>query len=399
MRIAIIADTFPPLRTSGAVQLRDLSVEFARQGHDTMVLVADPSINSRYAIENYCGVTVIRLKTPQSKDVNYARRMLAELTMPFAMIQNFKATPLADRPFNIVVWYSPTIFLGPIIRWLKQRSAAKSYLILRDIFPQWAADMGIISRGLIYRFLDGVANYQYRSADVIGVQTRGNLDFFAPGKIDGLTARIEVLHNWLAPEIGGGGAINIAETHLTGRRIFVYAGNMGAAQNMDKLVNLAIKVRERNDVGFLFVGRGSEVERLRGMAESAELGNILFEDEIDPAHIPGLYAQCHVGMICLDGRHKTHNIPGKFLSYMQAGLPVLASINAGNDLQAMIEQYGVGRVSIDPEGNDLSVLAAMMIENDLNEGAITDRCKSLAADYFSTASAVKQVITSLEIDA
>lgn len=58
--------------------------------------------------------------------------------------------------------------------------------------------------------------------------------------------------------------------------------------------------------------------------------------------IPGLYAQCHVGIVALDPRHKTHNLPGKFLSYMQAGLPVLASINPGNDLAELIQKKGLG---------------------------------------------------------
>jgi glycosyltransferase involved in cell wall biosynthesis len=397
MRIAIIADTFPPLKTSGAVQVRDLAMEFARVGHETTMLVADPSIASRFVVEDYHGVTVARLKAPQTKDVNYARRTLAELAMPFAMIRNFKASPLADRQFDGVIWYSPTIFLGPIVRWLKKRGTARSYLILRDIFPQWAADMGIIPRGPIFRFLDSIANYQYRSADIIGVQTHGNLAFFAPSAIPTLTAKLEVLHNWLAVELDIGCRIDISETNLAGRRIFVYAGNMGAAQQMDKLVNLAIALRDREDIGFLFVGRGSEVERLRGLAMQEDLTNILFEDEIDPADIPGLYKQCHVGMICLDGRHKTHNIPGKFLSYMQAGLPVLASVNAGNDLVAEIDGNSVGLVSVDPDGMDLVPLAIRLADHNWSGACVKERCQTLSQKRFSVEAAVCQIASAINV--
>lgn len=397
MRIAIIADTFPPLRTSGAVQLRDLSIEFARQGHVTTMLVADSSISSRYAIEDFHGVTVARLRASQTKDVNYLRRTMAELAMPFAMIRNFKASPLADRQFDAVVWYSPTIFLGPIVRWLKKTGSAKSYLVLRDIFPQWAADMGIISRGPIFRFLDTIANYQYRSADIIGVQTHGNLAFFAPGAILGLTATLEVLHNWLSDQPDRGCRINITGTLLSGRRIFVYAGNMGAAQHMDKLVYLAIALRDRTDIGFLFVGRGSEVERLHGLATQHKLTNILFEDEIDPADIPGLYAQCHVGMICLDGRHRTHNIPGKFLSYMQAGLPVLASVNSRNDLITEIERNAVGLTSVDPDGKDLAPLAMALAGDEWSGPVVKERCRALSRESFSVEAAVSQIVSAVQI--
>ena len=396
MRVVIIADTFPPLRTSGAVQLRDLAIEFARQGHETTMLVADPSISSRYLIENHHGVTVARLKAPQTKGVKYLRRTLAELIMPFSMIRNFKVSPLATQEFDALVWYSPTIFLGPIVRWFKKKGTRKSYLILRDIFPQWAADMGIISRGPIFRFLDTIANYQYRSADVIGVQTSGNLAFFAPGAIKGAKAKIEVLHNWLTDAPARGCGIDIGRTCLAGRRIFVYAGNMGAAQHMGKLVNLAITLRDRMDIGFLFVGRGSEVDLLRGIATQHELSNILFEDEIDPAEIPSLYAQCHVGMICLDGRHKTHNIPGKFLSYMQAGLPVLASVNAGNDLVMEIESNSVGLTSIDPDGRDLAPLAISLAGYHWSGNDVKQRCRALSRKRFSVRVAVEQIIRALE---
>ena len=255
--------------------------------------------------------------------------------------------------------------------------------------------MGIISRGGIFGFLAAIANYQYRSADIIGVQTQGNLAFFAPGEIKGLTARLEVLHNWLADEPAQECRIDIAKTRLAGQRIFVYAGNMGAAQHMDKLVNLAIALRDRADIGFLFVGRGSEVERLRTLAAAASLSNILFEDEIDPADIPGLYAQCHVGMICLDGRHKTHNIPGKFLSYLQAGLPVLASVNAGNDLIAEIECNAVGLASFDPNGTDLAQLAISLATDEWSGPSIKARCQTLSRERFSVEAAVRQIVASV----
>lgn len=396
MRVAIIADTFPPLRTSGAVQLRDLSLEFARQGYETTVLVSDPFITSRYKIEHSHGVAVVRLKTPQTKDVSYIRRTLAEFVMPFAMIRCFKASPLAQQEFDAVVWYSPTIFLGPMVRWLKKQNNAKSYLILRDIFPQWAADMGIISRGPVFHVLNAVAKHQYRSADVIGVQSVGNIAFFSSREVGRLKARLEVLHNWLSVEPVKKCSIAINRTVLAGRCIFVYAGNMGAAQNIDKLLNLANAMQRRSDIGFLFVGRGSEVQRLRDLAASENLTNVLFHDEINPSEIPSLYAQCHVGMICLDSRHRTHNIPGKFLTYMQAGLPVLASINPENDLQKIVEERGLGRVSIDSAGEDLPMLANLIIENELRDTGLAGRCKSISDEIFSTRAAVNQIVSALK---
>jgi glycosyltransferase involved in cell wall biosynthesis len=156
-----------------------------------------------------------------------------------------------------------------------------------------------------------------------------------------------VLQNWLAHAPDTGCSISVASSALAGRTIFVYAGNMGVAQGMGILIDLAKRLRSRDDIGFLFVGRGSDAQFLSDEAIRRELGNVVFYDEIEPEEIPGLYAQCHAGIVALDPRHKTHNIPGKFLTYMQAGLPVLASINPGNDLIQIIEGERVGRACTD----------------------------------------------------
>ena len=395
MRVAIIADVYPPLRSSGAVQLRDLSREFARQGHETTMLVASPELTEPFRIERADGITIARLNSPQTKDVGYVRRMASEFLMPFAMHRNLLKSPLADRGYDAVIWYSPTIFLGPIVRALKARSRCPSYLIVRDIFPQWAADMGIISRGPAFQILDQIANYQYRSADVIGVQTPGNLAFFDRFCASHPHCQIEVLQNWLGYASDQGCSIDIAATRLAGRRIFVYAGNMGVAQQMDKILDLATSLRDRADIGFLFVGRGSEAPRLRALAAERGLNNILFEDEISPDEIPGLYRQCNVGLICLDSRHRTHNIPGKFLTYMQSGLPVLASINDGNDLQQLVEARRVGRVSVAPDGHDLPALLDRLMQDELADPGIVARCRNLSDELFSARAAVEQIVAAV----
>jgi hypothetical protein len=171
---------------------------------------------------------------------------------------------------------------------------------------------------------------------------------------------------------------------------------MGIAQGMGDLLILAEALLDRGDVGFLFIGRGSDMEILKLEAKNRGLINTVFCDEIDAEEIPGLYAQCHVGMIALDPRHKTHNIPGKFLSYLLSGLPVMAIINDGNDLQLMIEKYQVGRVTTDRSQGNLRKLVNSLIEDgSMQDGGMSLRCKNLAAELFSSRAAVEQIINSL----
>lgn len=395
MRIALIADTFPPLRTSGAVQLRDLSREFVRQGHELTVLLPSPDLDEPWRIEVVDGIKVLRLKAPKTKDIGYVRRTIGEFLMPFAMRRNLRKCEMTDVKWDGVVWYAPSIFHGPLARTLKTESAARGYLIIRDIFPEWAADMGLMRRGgPAYRFFDAVAHYQYSVADVIGVQTAGNLPYFdrwkqVPGR------RLEVLQNWLDKPANRHATIRIDETPLAGRRVFVYAGNMGVAQGMDVILELAARLAHRDDVGFLFVGRGSDAERLAALAEQRGLSNVVFRDEVHPDEIPDLYSQCDIGIVALDYRHKSHNIPGKFLTYMQSGLPVLANVNAGNDLARLVHDERVGLAC---ESNDLQALqqlAETLLQQITNDTEMPTRCRQLFAREFSAEQAVRQIVQGL----
>jgi glycosyltransferase involved in cell wall biosynthesis len=226
---------------------------------------------------------------------------------------------------------------------------------------------------------------------VIGVQTPSNLAYLwrwarSPRR------RVEVLHNWLAvtPDIGC--SIVVENTALAGRKIFAYIGNMGVAQGMDIFVELIESLRHRNDLGFLFVGRGTEFKKLVAQKASRDLNNVMFFDEIDSSEIPGLLAQCQVGLVALHPDHKTHNIPGKFVSYMQYGLPVLARVNAGTDVQRLIEDSGVGRVYVGYSVKELKRLAEELADDDALRRSMSQRGKQLGRSMFSPESAARQIL-------
>ena len=391
MRIALVADTFPPHRNSAAVQLRDLSREFIKQGYVVTVILPAQDQKLSWILEDIGDVQVLRLKAPLTKDVSHVRRTFGEMLMPFAMWRQFRKSPLHGECWDGIVWYSPSIFHGPFIHILKLSCNARTYLIIRDIFPDWAADIGLMSRGIIFQFFKTIANYQYSVADVIGVQTSGNLPYFKRWKQKSGRS-LEVLQNWLAEPSCKPCSIRINETVLNGRKIFVYAGNMGVAQGMDILFDLVEHLHDRKEIGFIFVGRGSETHRLKALAKERQLTNVLFFEEIHPDEIPDLCSQCCAGIVALDPGHNSHNIPGKFLTYMQSGLPVLANINPGNDLAALIRTEKVGQVC---ETNKLSELAELteilLKEINLDEDDISNRCLSLFQREFSVENKVRQI--------
>ena len=394
MKIALISIHYPPQRSSCAVQMRDLAQEFLILGHEPIVIVPTEGPYKECISEIIDGVQVYRISSLKTIDVGNVRRAVNEILLPFIMLYRIRKSDFPIKELGAIVWYSPTIFFGPVVRFLKSSSNCPSYLILRDIFPEWTLDLGILKKGPIYYLFKLVATYQYSVADIIGVQTWSNLKYLEKWERKP-NRKLEVLNNWLADVDAQKTSISLIDTYLYGRKIFVYIGNMGVAQGMDILVDLAESFKKRKDVGFLFVGRGTEVEKLKAASLDKKLNNILFFDEIDPKEIPSLLAMCHVGLIALDPRHKSHNIPGKFLTYMQAGLPVLARINARTDLADLIRDENVGRVYIGNKIECFRHLAEEIIDNENNLRIMSERGFILHKKMFSSNYAANKIVRSL----
>ncbi len=383
MHVLMVTDAYPPLRTSCAVQMYDLGQAFVEEGHQVTIITPLNGLQEKIRIQHQDGVRLVQVRALKTKDVNYAYRAFAEFINPFLIWNKLKKSPeFLNTKYDGIAWYSPTIFWGPLIKRLKQQFNVKAYLILRDIFPDWALDLGLIKKGLVYKFLKGIEQFQYLQADVIGVQSPNNLRYFKE-KNKRLKAVTEVLWNWVGEVKEMPCSIELSKTTLAGRKIFVYAGNMGPAQAVHNLVNFAEAMKEFDNIGFVFVGRGSDVEQLKIQVNRSKLDNCLFFNEIDSTEIPNLFRQCTVGMIALDPRHISHNIPGKFVMYLKYGLPIIGIVNKGNDLTRFVRENKLGVLFEDQLSTSCSSIALDLISELSKNDAMTNRCRKIAQLFFS----------------
>jgi glycosyltransferase involved in cell wall biosynthesis len=397
MNIALLADAFPPLKTSAAVQLHDLAEELVVQGHSVTVLLPDSTISTSWVSEKKNNVLILRLKALETKDVNFVRRALSEYLLSFFMYRNLNKSPFKSTKWDALIWYSPSIFFGSLVAKLKKQNGCPAYLILRDIFPEWAVDMGLLKKGMIYRYFKSVEKFQYMQADTIGVQTPSILNYFNDSFPD-IEADLEILSNWISVKKSAlkSCSIDLRDTSFSTRKIFVYVGNIGIAQGMDILIDLANEFKNDDTVGFVIVGRGTAVKHIKQKAASFELQNCLFFNEIDSSEIPGLLEQCHIGLVALDPRHRNDNIPGKFLSYMKSGLPVLATINPENDLETLIREHKVGEVETDHSLSQLANNARNLLATIEKDPEIKLRCKNLASSHFSPLATASQITSTFK---
>ena len=396
MNLLLVSIHYPPKRSSCAIQMKDLAEQFLLEGHNPIVIVPDDSLSSFSKVDVINGVKVYRLLSPKIIDIGYFRRAINEMLLSFYMLRAIRKTDINLKDLHGIIWYSPSIFFGPLIWYIKKVANIKSYLILRDIFPEWAIDIGILKKGPIYYLFKLIAKFQYYVADSIGVQTESNLKYLSKWEKGRAKRRLEVLNNWLTDGKKNPSSILIKDTKLKNRKIFIYIGNMGIAQSMDIILDLSEMYKNDNNVGFLFVGRGSEVERLKKITNEKSLNNVLFYDEINPDELDSLLKDCHIGIVALDPRHKSHNIPGKFLTYMQSGLPVLARINKQTDLEKLININMVGKVYSGSDIKKFYTLSKEMINNSNQRILMSNNGKDLSKKIFSSQSATEKILMSFK---
>lgn len=398
LRILIVMDTYLPARLSAGEQMHALALGMAREGHRPLVLVPAPGLECPWKIERLEGIEILRVRAPRTKGIALWRRALAELLLPFFLLRGFSASPFRGEGWDGLVWYSPTIFLGPLVRRLKSRFGVRSYLVLRDLFPDWAVDTGLLRRGPVYYFFKMVERRQYRAADVIGVESAGNVARVKATLGERGDTRIEILENWRDPPPCAEDPPGPLPVPLPqGCRIFVHAGNLGAAQGISSLIELARIFRDVPEAAFLLIGRGSEQPRVRHVVETEGLTNVLVMDEVGARELATILAQASVGIVSLDPRNSAHNVPGKFLTYLCFGLPVLALVNPSGDLAGLIRETSVGIVVSGPGRDALRESLQRFLEMPADElEAMGRRARRLAEERYTTSVAVRKILEGLK---
>jgi glycosyltransferase involved in cell wall biosynthesis len=394
LRILIAVDCYFPSTKSSAKLVHDLSVELHRLGNQVFVLTPSESISEQIAISTEDNIQVIRVSAGKIKGTNKVLRAIREVKLSATLWRKAK-TFLSRNVCELIIFYSPSIFFGPLVRKLKALWGCPAYLILRDIFPDWAVDAGLLRKGLVYRFFQRAAAEQYEVADVIALQSPANRKYFTrafPQK----EARLKVLFNWTAVH-----EMRLPQTNyrmrlgLENKIVFLYGGNIGVAQDMDNLLRLATRLTSRSEIYFLLVGDGSEARRLKNLIAVNHLGNIQILPSVEQRQYLSMVSEFDLGLISLDARLTSHNYPGKLLSYLYWGKPVLASVNQGNDLLELLQNSGAGYCYVNGDDENLFSAALRLADDSQLRAKMGSNARHLLEQSFSVEHAVDQIFSHL----
>ena len=396
MRILLIVDDYLPHSIKVAAKMmHELALQLQSMRHEPWVLTPLPLQEEKLVITKLDAVNVLYFRSGEIKNTGKVKRAINETLLSRQAWQAGKEY-FKENSFDGIIYYSPSIFWGGLVGKLCSLWKCKSYLILRDIFPQWTVDNGLMSEKTpvywYFKFFEGI---NYKFASKIGVMSPSNLEFFTNQGRN--TSKFEVLFNWSAlPLIPLKTSRYREELNLDNKIVFFYGGNIGHAQKMMNLINLSKQFKEIPNAHFLMVGKGDEVELVLSKKEEYKLNNLTYLPSVDQATYFEMLNEFDVGLFSLHPDHKTHNFPGKLLGYMAYGKPILGCVNNGNDLKEIVNEAEAGIVVNSGDEEGLFKAAMSLFESEDIRKRMGQNGRKLLINQFSVESACKQIISNLE---
>lgn len=252
--------------------------------------------------------------------------------------------------FDLVLYPTPPITFVNVVEYIKKRDGAYAYLMLKDIFPQNAVDIGMMTKdgikGLLYKYFRNKEKKLYAVSDKIGCMSQANVDYVLRHNAEVSPDKVEICPNCIEVQdfqLSDDEKIKMREKYSipTDKKVFVYGGNLGRPQGIPFIIE-CLKLCKNDDAYFLIVGDGTEFGKLENYVKTEHPGNVKLMKRLPKDDYDRMIAACDVGLIFLDHSFTIPNFPSRLLAYMQVGLPVIAATDPNTDIGKVITEGGFG---------------------------------------------------------
>jgi glycosyltransferase involved in cell wall biosynthesis len=129
---------------------------------------------------------------------------------------------------------------------------------------------------------------------------------------------------------------------LQNKFVVIFGGNIGKPQKMENIVALAKACEDIPDIFFFIVGGGNEKDNLEKQIVSEQLNNIKIQGYLSREAYFNVLQTAHVGLISLSEDFTIPNYPSKALVYLNAKVPILASVDLNTDFGRHMEEIDAG---------------------------------------------------------
>ena len=335
----------------------DLMRKFRDEGHEVYIIYPNErrtGLPTAVEVNNgvHClGVRALNVTMTSIIEKGVGQLLLEDLFMR-AMNRYF-----GNVRFDLILYSTPPITFNKVIKAAKRRNPqAMTYLMLKDIFPQNAVDLGMMTKtgvkGMLYKMFRKKEKELYRISDFIGCMSPANMRFVLEHNPEVKAEKVEIAPNSYDVPSGSEELKNQRDEEAKSIRdkyglptdvpIFIYGGNMGKPQGIPFLVECMRAVKDREDCHFVIVGDGTEYPKLEAFVNECHPKAVSVFRRVSKEDYDRLAEACNVGLIFLDYRFTIPNYPSRLLPYLMSRKPIIACTDPNCDIGYLAEENGYG---------------------------------------------------------
>jgi glycosyltransferase involved in cell wall biosynthesis len=290
--------------------------------------------------------SILKVKTLNIQKTNIVEKGIGTILLEYQFEKAINKY-YRDIKFDLVLYSTPPITLTRIIDKIKKRDGARTYLLLKDIFPQNAVDIGMMSKtGLLYKSFRKKERTLYQLSDFIGCMSPANVEFVLKHNPEIDADTVEVCPNSVELKkefsVIDKSALKSKYGIPSDATLFIYGGNLGKPQGLDFLLDVLDSNRSKKDRYFLVVGSGTEYSKISKWFEDNKPNNAQLISALPKQEYDELVRSCDVGLIFLDPRFTIPNYPSRLLSYLEYKMPVLMATDINTDIGTIAQENGYG---------------------------------------------------------
>lgn len=320
------------------------------------------------------GIHILGVKTLNLQKTSVIEKGVGQLLVEYQYRSAIRKY-LKDVRFDLILYSTPPITFPAVIRYAKhQTPSARTFLLLKDIFPQNAIDIGMMRKsglkGILYHYFRRKEKTLYALSDLIGCMSPANVDYVLKHNPDITARKVVIAPNSI--ELKSEGIIDRRVTRLQyglplDRPIFIYGGNLGKPQGISFLIKCLESNSNRIDSHIVIIGSGTEYSILREWYQKSKPSSVTVMEGLPKDEYDKLVSSCDVGLIFLDHRFTIPNYPSRLLSYLENKMPVLCATDPNTDIGRIAEENGYGFWC---ESNSIAAFTSQydrMLHSDLHE--------------------------------
>ena len=374
----------------------DLMKCFAEKGHKVSIIspLEKKEAGEEEVISAH-NISLVRCKTGNLFGVGMFEKGISQTRLASQYLRAIDKY-FAGIKFDLILYSTPPISLAGVVEKVKKRTGAVTYLLLKDIFPQNAVDIGILKPFMAELLFRNKEKKLYDISDYIGCMSPANVKYLlAHNEID--SSKVEVCPNSIRVKLNEDEALCVKDNLdseknykdelfakydiPTDKTIFLYGGNLGKPQDIPFIIECIKRACTVDKAYFVICGDGTEYGRLLEFVNECKPKNLSLIKSLPKPDYDRLASFLDVGMIFLDHRFTIPNFPSRLLSYLKEKMPVLVCADESTDIGRIAENNDFGLSSVSNNVEDFVENVARLTDEKLRTRLGENGYKFLLENY------------------